>query len=284
MRKFSIYLILFYVVIAVSSCGESAKEREQRELIDSLQNANAQGRMDYEDLEGYLSIIANGLDSISIEEKEIFIDRTPGEKQGLNKQRMRQQLSHVRDILARHRERIDELEKRLSSSNENVQSLKTIIAALKEQLDQKDRELAQLKADLNDSRKSIADLQNRVSLMQSASDAQQDKIEEQESQLQEQANQLNTAYLKIATKKQLKNEGLLAGGFLKKSKVDYSKVNLSSFKTIDIRTTKTINVPDKAKIITPVPTGSYTLSNGILTIKNPEQFWSVSNFLIIQTD
>jgi chromosome segregation ATPase len=271
-------------VIAVSSCGESAKEREQRELIDSLQNANAQGRMDYEDLEGYLSIIANGLDSISIEEKEIFIDRTPGENQGLNKQRMRQQLSHVRDILARHRERIDELEKRLSSSNENVQSLKTIIAALKEQLDQKDRELAQLKADLNDSRKSIADLQNRVSLMQSASDAQQDKIEEQESQLQEQANQLNTAYLKIATKKQLKNEGLLAGGFLKKSKVDYSKVNLSSFKTIDIRTTKTINVPDKAKIITPVPTGSYTLSNGILTIKNPEQFWSVSNFLIIQTD
>ena len=283
MRSLIMSCALTFAAACALSCGESKKERQQREAIDSLQNANAQGRMDYEDLQGYLTIIANGLDSIQTEEGEIFLNRS-GEGAAPNKQQMRQKLAYVGELLNRHRARIDELERQLANGQGDAKKLHTIIVALRQQIDQKDRELEQLRADLNDSRKSVADLKNTVTRMQNIQDEQDNKIQMQEAKIQEQTSQMSRAYVKIASKKQLKEEGLLSGGFLKKKKVNYSNVDLSSFKAIDTRTTRTISVSAKAKIITPVPQGSYTLSGGTLTITNPDQFWSVSNFLIIQAD
>lgn len=280
-----LYACTCCLYFSVASCGESSKERSQREKIDSLMSANELGKMNYEDLQEYLSIIANGLDSISVEENELYMSYANGEKSGYNKQRMKQQLFHVREILARHRNRIDELEQKLASSSGDAKKLHTIIVALKQQIEQKDAELAQLRSDLDDSRKNESELRTKVSQMQEIQEEQQNKIAEQQEEIQNQSLKINNAYVRIASKKQLKKDGLLEGGNLfKRAKVDYSKIDLSLFETIDIRNTMTISIPKKAKIITPVPAGSYTISNGTLTITNPESFWSVSNFLIIQTD
>jgi phage antirepressor YoqD-like protein len=64
---------LFFVLGFTASCGESNKEKSQREMIDSLENVNFQLRMNHEDLQRYLTVIAEGLDSIAIEEKELLI-------------------------------------------------------------------------------------------------------------------------------------------------------------------------------------------------------------------
>lgn len=275
-------------IILTTSCGESSKEKGQRELIDSLQNANAQGRMDYNDLQSYLTIIAEGLDSIATEEKGLLASTTPGERTGLNKQRMKQNLDHVRELLSRHRSRITELEEKLASIPGDAQKLKTIISSLRQQLDDKDRELAQLRADLEDNRRSITELTSRVQHMTEVQETQEQTIQEQQETIDKQDKKLNNAYIKIGTKRELKDAGLLSGGFLKKKKVDYSNVDLSQFQSVDIRTTKTINLPKKAKILTPVIGSSYTLeekANGsVLTITNPEQFWGASNLLVILTE
>lgn len=280
MKKVPLFIFFSTIMVIAVSCGESSKEREQREQIDSLENANAQKAMDYEDLQKYLSIIADGLDSISIEEKELFVSPGPTSTEKYNKQGMKQQLDKVREILSRHRERITQLEHQLSNSTGDAKKLHTIITALKQQLAEKDKELEQLRMELDDSRKSIEDLQQKVSSMQSIHDDQQNTIEEQQATI----DKLNKAYIKIATKKELKRDGLLSGGFLKKTKIDYSSIDLSLFETIDMHLTTTISVPDKIKILTPVPEGSYRISNNTITILNPDLFWSLSNFLIIQTD
>ena len=289
-KNSSILLIVAFVatIILTTSCGESSKEKGQRELIDSLQNANAQGRMDYNDLQSYLTIIAEGLDSIATEEKGLLASTTPGERTGLNKQRMKQNLDHVRELLSRHRSRITELEEKLASIPGDAQKLKTIISSLRQQLDDKDRELAQLRADLEDNRRSITELTSRVQHMTEVQETQEQTIQEQQETIDKQDKKLNNAYIKIGTKRELKDAGLLSGGFLKKKKVDYSNVDLSQFQSVDIRTTKTINLPKKAKILTPVIGSSYTLeekANGsVLTITNPEQFWGASNLLVILTE
>ena len=110
----------------------------------------------------YLSIIAEGLDSISIEEKELLVNNTPGENMGFNRQRIKQNLDHIREILARHRNRIEGLEKKLNTANGDTKHLRTIISALREQIESKDRELVRLRADLEDNRKSIAMLTSQV--------------------------------------------------------------------------------------------------------------------------
>lgn len=280
--------LLYLAIVICGSCGESGKEKIQRKLIDSLEMTNARNRMDYEDLQEYLSIIAEGLDSISIEEHELLVNTTPGENMGLNRQRMKQNLNHVREILARHRNRITELEKKLESGNGDVQNLRTIITALRQQLDAKERELAKLKSDLEDNRKSVAMLTSQVQQISEEKDAQAETIQEQQETIERQTEKLNSGYIRIASKKELKESGLLIGGFLKKTKVDYSKIDLSKFQLVDTRTLKRINIPRKAKILSPVPGGSYSIENGsnedVIQILDSEKFWSVSNFLIIQTN
>ena len=279
---------LFFVLGFTASCGESNKEKTQREMIDSLENVNFQLRMNHEDLQRYLAVIADGLDSIAIEEKELLVNNRM-EGKNLNRQRMKQNLNHVRGILARHRARIDELELQMQNGNANVGKLRTIITALRQQLDAKDRELAQLKIQLEDNKKDIASLQEQIAQMTDEQQEQEQLIQEQEKTIAEQQRDMNIGYIKIGTKNELKNLGLLSGGFLKKTKVDYSQIDVSLFQELDLNKTQTISLPKKYKIMTSVPKDSYKVtpdgSGGhILTVLDSNKFWSVSKFLIIQID
>lgn len=290
MKKVSPFIIcgLFVVLGFTASCGESSKEKRQRETIDSLENANFQMRMNHEDLQRYLTVIADGLDSIAIEEKELLVNNRM-EGKNLNRQRMKQNLNHVREILARHRARIDTLEVQMRNGNANVKKLRTIITALRQQLDAKDRELAQLKTALEGNKKDIVSLKEQIAQMSDEQLEQEQLIQEQEKTIAEQKRGMNIGYVKIGTKKELKDLGLLSGGFLKKTKVDYSQIDVSLFEELDLNTNQTIALPKKYKIMTSVPEDSYKISSDgagghTLTISDPKKFWSVSKFLIIQID
>ena len=85
----------------------------------------------------------------------------------------------------------------------------------------------------------------------------------------------------------MKEAGLLTGGFLKKTKVDFTKIDKSLFKAVDIREVEKIDIPArKAELMTPQPKDSYRIdkvnNNNVLSIINPEKFWGVSDFVIIQ--
>ena len=214
MKKFIFAFITLQLTLLFLSCGESGKEKLQRKLIDSLEIVNAQGRMNYEDLQSYLSVIAEGLDSISIEEHELLTNNTSGENKRFNRQRMKQNLNHVREILARHRSRIEELEKKLESGTGDARNLRIIITSLRQQLEAKDRELAKLKSDLEDNRKSIAMLTNQVQQISEEKEIQAQTIQNQQETIEQQTEKLNRGYIKIASKKELKESGLLTGGFL----------------------------------------------------------------------
>ena len=126
--------------------------------------------------------------------------------------------------------------------------------------------------------------------LQDKSDRQQQTITQQESALQAKDDQINEGFVKMGPKSELKKLGLLSGGsLLKKSKVDYDNMDKKLFQRIDIRKTQRIEIPfKKAKILTAVPSDSYSMEQrddyNYLIITNVERFWSVSNYLIIQTD
>ena len=275
--------------VLFTSCGESSKERVQREMIDSLKNVSYQNKMNYEDLQRYLYVIAEGLDSISIEEKELFLKNGDIEGKGLNRKRIQQNLAHVRDILSRHRERIAELEQKLENGDETHRQLRTIITALRQQLDAKDKELAQLKADLESNKKSITALTAQIKNLGEEKEDQAQMIQEQQELIKEQNDKLNNVYIKIGNKKELKKLGLLSSGLLKKTKVKYENIDLSQFEQVD-RSFNNISLPKKVKILTPVPSDSYemvddTKTGGkMLVVTDSIKFWSLSKFLIIQTD
>lgn len=289
----SVVITLFIAASGiVASCGENPVVREQREKIDSLENANWKKQLEYEDLQRNLAVISSGLDSIAIEEGKLFINGDV-EWRNANRQRTQQNVAFIRDLLARHRDRIEELENRLADGDANARMLKTIIASLREQLDAKEKELEQLKRDLDNNRRSIVALTEQVQKMdeeqkmrQDTIMQQQEMIQQQKETIQQQMNKLSSGYVKIGTKRTLKSLGLLSGG--SKNKTAFANADLSMFEKVDIGSTLTMDLPAKAKILSPVPAGSYQFVKSqygvTLNILDPERFWSISNFLIIQID
>ena len=85
------------------------------------------------------------------------------------------------------------------------------------------------------------------------------------------------------TKKELKDQRIIQDG-----KVLQANFNKSYFTKIDIRNTKEVKLYSKsARLLTMHPSSSYTLTRDaskqyVLTITNPDLFWSTSKYLVIQ--
>ena len=271
--------------MAVTGCGNKADQLQKQ--VDSLQLALLQSNEDYNQLNQFVTIMSDGLDSIAAQENSLLV-RNP-ESPAPNREQMKRGLQQLKETIKQQKDRIALLEKNLAEGRGDVKKLKTVIEALKQQIEQKDAQISDLLAQLEKSNLSVEQLTARVSTLTQQTEDQRSMIAQQEEVMQSQDQALNEAFVKIGTKKELKDAGLLSGGFLKKSKVDYTKVDRSQFQAIDVRHVTEIPIPSKnPKLLTPVPAGTYTLQtegkNSTLTITDPARFWSVSNFLIIQAD
>lgn len=289
MKKLIFSLAATSLLMAAVSCGNGASGDKQQ--IDSLQAAYDQKSADYDDLNEYLTVIANGLDSIAAQEGQLFAtNTTPGESPSLSREQIAKNIEAYKQTLANQRQKIAALEKKLKASNATTAKLRTIIQSLNDQLAAKDAELDELRKELSNRNVSIEYLMASLKGLQQTSERQQQTIAQQESALQAKDDQLNEGYVKMGPKKELKQLGLMSGGnLLRKSKVDYNNIDKKLFQRIDIRKQKTIEIPyKKAKILTPVPAGTYTMEERdnyiYLVITDAAKFWSVSNYLIIQTD
>ena len=284
MKKIAYYVVAATIIVMATSCnGGSASMKEQ---LDSLQTAYEQRNADYNELNEYLGVIATGLDSIALQEGQILkSDESPT----LNREQIKKNLDAYKQTLDSQRQRIAALEKKLQTNQNYSTHLKSIIASLEQQLAQKDEEITNLRKLVDDKNMDIDQLKQNVSTLQQRNDMQAGLIVSQQETILSQDATMHTAYIKLGTKKELKELGLLTGGFLKKSKVDFSKIDKSLFKSVDIRKTEKIEIPAKeAKVLTPQPEDSYRIKkvykNSVLSIIKPDKFWGVSDFVIIEIE
>lgn len=283
MKKIVYLVIAATVIVMATSCnGGSASMKEQ---LDSLQTAYEQQTADYNELNEYLGVIATGLDSIALQEGQILrSDESPA----LSREQLKQNLDTYRQTLQNQRERITVMEKKLQTSQKYSAHLKSIIATMKQQLAQKDEEIANLRRLVDDKNVDITRLKQDVQQLQQRSEMQAGLIVSQAETISQQDATINTAYVKIGTKDQLKKLGLLKGGFLKKTKVDFSNIDKSLFKAVNKSDKIEIPTVKKATVMTPQPADSYRIDqvhkSQVLSVINPEKFWGVSDFVIIQID
>jgi chromosome segregation ATPase len=285
MKKIAYYVIAATIIVMATSCnGGSASMKEQ---LDSLQTAYEQRNADYDELNEFLGVIATGMDSIALQEGQLLKN---DESPTLTRDQIKKNLEAYKQTLDNQRKQINTLEKKLQTNQKYSANLRSIITTMKQQLAQKDEEIANLRKLVDDKNVDINRLKDNVSTLKQRNEMQAGLIVSQQETILEQDAKIKTAYLKIGTKKELKEQGLLTGGSLfKKSKVDFTKIDKSLFKAIDRSETTKIEIPAKeAKLMTPQPSDSYRIDkvykNNVLTITNPEKFWGVSDFVIIQID
>lgn len=285
MKKIVYYVIAATIIVMATSCnGGSASMKEQ---LDSLQTAYEQRNADYNELNEYLGVIATGMDSIAIQEGQLLkSDESPT----LNREQIKKNLDAYKQTLQNQRERIAVMEKKLKTNQKYSAHLRSIIATMKQQLAQKDEEIANLRKLVDDKNLDIAKLKENVLNLQQRNEMQAGLIASQAETISSQDASIHTAYIKIGTKKELNDLGLRTKKFLGKAKADYTKFDKSLFTSVDIRNAGQINIPNakKAKVLTAQPEGSYRFDKVqdslVLTVTDPEKFWGISDFVIIQID
>ena len=123
----------------------------------------------------------------------------------------------------------------------------------------------------------IAGLSNNVASLTEENRSKAEKVQQQE-------KELNSAWFVFGTKSELKEQKILSKGDVLKS----SDFNKDYFTKIDIRYDKDLKFYSKsAELLSTHPAGSYQLVKDKqgqyeLHITDPQKFWSVSKYLVVQ--
>lgn len=290
MKTFRIIMPLLTLMFVFSCKNEKVDMQQFVAERDSILQDNRSKTQQLDELNGVLSTIAIGLDSIAVQENILF-NGSGRDGVRLDKHEIAARLNGMADILARQRAKIQALQDSLANrkTSQSVEHLQRVVEFLNQQLAEKDQVIKSLRADLNNSKKDITQLRASLSDMKNRAVKAENKTQVLTTALSKQDDVINECYVRIGTKKQLSAAGLLKGGFLQKKKVNYEDVDKSKFNAVDIRKFREITLKsNNPKILTPQPSNrSFHFEESgdgtcTLVITNPTLFWSVSNYLIIQ--
>ena len=282
-------LLLLSVCVAMfSSCGEMKKNEALKAQNDSLNVALAERDAELEGIMEAFNEVQEGFRLIN--EAENRVDLQAGKVEGVSAaQKIREDILFISEKLQSNRTRIAELEEQLKNSKYASSQLKKTIANFKEELEAKSQQIETLQTELASKNIRIAELDDAVAgLTQNVADlVAENKVKEAMVATQDKA--LNAGWFVFGTSSELKDQKIISKKLLQKTKVlENEDFNKDYFTQIDIRTDKEIKLYSKdAKLLTAHPEGTYELvkdDKGQLTlnITNPNKFWSVSRYLVIE--
>lgn len=267
----------------LASCGNKAQNQALKAQNDSLSVALAEREAELDGILGAFNEVQEGFRQIN--EAENRVDLQSGSLENSSAaQRVKEDIRFISEKLQANREQIAKLEQQLKNSRYNSAQLKKTLENLKAELETRQQQIATLQSELAAKNIRISELDDAVAgltknvndlsaenAVKSATVASQDKA-------------LNTAWFVFGTKSELKDQKILQKGDVLKN----ADFNQDYFTQIDIRTDKEIKLYSKrAELLTTHPVGSYELvkdAKGLLELKitNPNEFWSVSRYLVIQ--
>ena len=282
-------LLLFSVCLAVlSSCGNMGRNDASKSENESLQAELAERDAQLNSLMEAFNEVQEGFRLIN--EAENRVDLQAGAVEGVSvADKIREDIRFITEKLQANRERIAELEAELKNSHYASSQMKKAVANLNKELLAKTQQIETLLLELASKNIRIAELDDAVArLSKDISDLKADN-EVKAALVQAQDKALNAAWFVFGTNSELKEQKIVTKKFLQKKKVlENDDFNKNYFTQIDIRKDKEINLYSKdAKLLTSHPDGSYEFikdKKGTLTLKilNPNSFWSISRYLVIE--
>ena len=281
-------LLLSVCVALLSSCGNMGKNDAMKSQNDSLSQVLAQRDAELNGIMEAFNEIQDGFRMIN--EAESRVDLETGAVEGRsNVQKIKDDIVFIMEKLDANRKRIAELEEQLKNSRYASSQLKTTIANLNKELLAKTQQIETLQAELASKNIRIAELDDAiVGLTQHVKDlVAENKAKSATVATQDKA--LNAAWFVFGTSSELKEQKIVSKKFLQKKKVlESDDFNKEYFTQIDIRTDKQIMLySPEAELLTSHPVGSYEFQKNekgqlALLITNPNKFWSVSRYLVIE--
>jgi uncharacterized protein YoxC len=285
MKKLFIALLIVPFFVA---CNQKELKQLRQDKIDLTAKVDKQDKAINDFVES-MNIIEENLEIIKKKESIIAVNaENPNQSQ---KQKIKNDLASINNLLEQNRTKISDLEKKLKGAWYSNSKLRKLTERLKADLAEKEAELAMLKDKLAKLNIEVDNLNNQVTDLNGQVVALNTDNEKKSKLISEQTVALNTGYYVLGTTRELKEKKVITnkGGFIgigTTSKLS-NDFNTNAFKKIDITKTTTIPVSArKISIVTNHPSSSYKVEGtgkveGI-TILNPEEFWKSSKYLVVK--
>lgn len=289
MKKLVILSLAFIAILA--SCGKQEEQEgvTEQQLQDATHQELEAAVADRDQLLSLVNEISSGMAEIKRLENIMTVSNSVNGETPSQRAQIEADIAAIQQTLQQRREQLEKLERRLQQSSLNNRNLQQTIETLRAQIDSQSAEIESLRASLEDAHRQIGELNTTVDSLNTTVSTVTSQRDQAQAETQDLANEMNTCYYVIASKKELKDHKIIESGFLRKTKIMQGEFDQSFFVTADRRTLHTIALHSKkAKMLTNHPAGSYQIveQNGqkVLKITNPDQFWSLSNYLVIQID
>lgn len=287
MKKTMLFL-LSAVLLFTTACNQKAEKVEKTIPVstrDSLAAAINQRDNELNDMMSTFNDIQEGLRQITEAEGRVTIAKNNPE--GKNTANIMEDISFIQRTMQLNHELINQLKlqvKGSTSANSRLRaSLQTAISNLTAQLAEKDKQITELKAELAAKDIHIAEQDQQITNLNTNVTNLNSQNEEKAQAIAAQDREMNTAWYVFGTKRELKDQKILQSGDVLHS----NQFNKDYFTRVDIRVDKVIRLYSKsARLLTSHPSGSYSLDRDAqkqytLRIINPQQFWSVSRYLVV---
>ncbi len=278
--------ILLFVACALglSACNMTGEKQDAiQQERDSLQRIINEKDMELDDIMGTFNEVQEGIRRINEAEGRVTIaDGSP--ERASSREVIHENMAFIQQAMQQNREMIAQLQEKLKNSSIKGTKMQQTIESLQAQIDAQAARIQELEASLAEKDAlieaqgdAIAGLSNNVASLTEENKAKTEKVQQQD-------KELNTAWFVFGTKSELKEQKILSKGDVLKSD-DFNK---DYFTKIDIRYDKDLKFYSKsAQILSTHPAGTYQLVKDKqgqyeLHITNPQKFWSVSKYLVVQ--
>jgi hypothetical protein len=291
MRQIAILLIIPLFFFACSGKSDADKLQAQIDSLEQISSTKDESINDF--MKSYNEIEAN-LETIKEKEKIISVKAHGDvELDQSSKDKINDDILAIYELMKKNKETISKLERRLNKSNIQASEFKKTIARLEEDIRNKDQQIESLKNDLAKLNIDVTTLNAAIAKMNENIDTLQEDVVKKDVVIQSQDQKLHTAYYVFGTKRELKENKIITseGGFIGLGRMQKLMENFNKdyFKVVD--TKKVSSIPlftKKAQLITSHPASSYYFAGkdkiDSLVIKKPDEFWSVSKYLVIMIE
>ena len=278
-------VVLMACATALAACNGIKNSKDLKAENDSLLMELTQRNTELDDMMGTFNEIQEGFRKINEAENRVDLQQGAIAENSVNaKQQIISDIEFIAQQMENNKQQIEKLQAQLKSSKTNSAQLKKAVEALTAELKAKEQRIQELQAELAAKNIRIQELDSTVSNLSAAKESLSAENEAKARTVAQQEKSLNTAWFVFGTKSELKAQRILQSGDVLKS-ADFNK---DYFTQIDIRTTKEIRLYSKrAELLTTHPEGSYEFVEDdkkqlSLRITKPEEFWSISKYLVIQ--
>ena len=292
MKKFFLTVAVIASTCLISCQGGGKEVQRLKQENDSLIQVNVQTKADFEEMLQLMNEVEDGFRQIKEGENYLIVQQNAtGDVDKTTREKLKSDMQLVAQTLKENKEKLARLQSQLKNSKYQSSQLKQTVDRLSAEIESKTAMITSLQEDLAKRDIRIKELDDAVSDLSGKVTDLSQETEEQKNTISTQDKELNTVFYVFGTTKELKEQKILSGGGLFKAKeVMKGDFNKDYFTKADLRTLKEIPLEmKKAKILTNHPEGSYSLvknDKGLLTlvISDPQNFWSLSKYLVVNVD